>query len=89
MYWKGETTHFIYGYMVKGHRDCERGNLLLPLHGLLFTISSKASFLCTIPQTPEHIPLPLLHPYWIEREIALWVHQGGCVGGGLEQDVGP
>ena len=47
------STHSIYGSMVsnmvKDHSDSERGNLLL-LHGLLFLISSKCSFICTIPQ---------------------------------------
>ena len=37
-------------HMVKDHLDCERGNPLLPC-GLLFPISSKGSFICTIPQT--------------------------------------
>ena len=32
------------------HSDSERGNLLPP-HRLLFTINSKGSFICTIPQT--------------------------------------
>ena len=41
------STHFIYGYMVL---DSNRGNLLLPLHGLLFLISSKGSFIYNIPQ---------------------------------------
>ena len=36
--------------MVTDHSDSERGNLLLP-HGLLFLISSKGSFICTILQT--------------------------------------
>ena len=42
----------IYGvrHMVKDYSDSERGNLLLP-HGLLFPISSKGSFICSIPQT--------------------------------------
>ena len=42
----------IYGvkHMVKDHSDSERRNLL-PSHGLLFPISSKGSFICTIPQT--------------------------------------
>ena len=42
----------LYGvrHMVKDHSDSEKGNLLLP-HGLLFPISSKGSFICTIPQT--------------------------------------
>ena len=47
------STHSIYGYMVsnmvKDHSDSERGNLLL-LQGLLFLISSKGSFICTISQ---------------------------------------
>ena len=46
------STHFIYGFMasdmVKDHSDRERGNPL-PSHGLLFPISSKGSFICTIP----------------------------------------
>ena len=62
-------THFIYGYMasdiimVKDHSDSEKGNPLPP-HRLLFPINSKGSFICTIPQTGEHIPLPLLHQPW-------------------------
>ena len=35
------------GLMVKDHSDSERGNPLPP-HGLLFPISSKGSFICTI-----------------------------------------
>ena len=45
------SIHFIYGYMVKDHSDSERGNQLLLLHGLLFLISSKGSFICINPQT--------------------------------------
>ena len=52
------------GHMVKDHSDSERGNPLPP-HGLLFPISSKGSFICTIPQTGQHIPQPLLHQSWI------------------------
>ena len=51
------------GHMVKDHSYSERGNLLLP-HGLLFPISSKGYFICTIPQTGQHIPRPLLHQLW-------------------------
>ena len=36
--------------MVKDHSDSERGNPLPP-HGLLFSINSKGSFICKIPQT--------------------------------------
>ena len=38
------------GHMVKDHSDSEKGNLL-PSHGLLFLISNKGSFICTIPET--------------------------------------
>ena len=43
---------WLYGvrHTVKDHSDSERGNLLPP-HGLLFPISNKGSFICTIPQT--------------------------------------
>ena len=37
------------GHMVKDHSDSERGNPLPP-HGLLFSINSKGSFICIIPQ---------------------------------------
>ena len=42
----------LYGvrHMVKDHSDSEKRNLLPP-HRLLFPISSKGSFICTIPQT--------------------------------------
>ena len=42
----------LYGviHMVKYHSDYKGRNLLLP-HRLLFTISSKGSFICIIPQT--------------------------------------
>ena len=42
----------LYGveHMVKDQSDSERGNPLPP-HGLLFSISSKGSFICIIPQT--------------------------------------
>ena len=43
---------WLYGirHMVEDHSGSERGNPLLP-HELLFPISSKGSFICTIPQT--------------------------------------
>ena len=37
------------GHMVNDHSDSERENPL-PLRGLRFTINSKGSFICTIPQ---------------------------------------
>ena len=43
--------------ILKDHSDNERRNSLLTLHGLLFSITSKVSFICTIPQTELHILL--------------------------------
>ena len=45
------------GHMVTDQSDSETGNVLLP-HRLLFLISTKGSFICTIPQTGLHIPQP-------------------------------
>ena len=58
----------LYGvrHMVKDHSDSEIGNLLLQ-HGLLPSINSKGYFICTIPQTENHIPRPLLHQSWNEK----------------------
>ena len=55
----------LYGvrHMVKDHSDSEKGNPLPP-HRLLLLINSKGSFICTIPQTGQHIPRPLLHQSW-------------------------
>ena len=58
--------------MVKNHSYWERGNPLLP-RGLLFPISSKGSFICTIPQTTTAFVTPVME-HWLEREIAQWVH---------------
>ena len=55
----------LYGvrHMVKDHSDSEKGNPLPP-HRLLLLINSKGSFICTIPQTGQYIPWPLLHQSW-------------------------
>ena len=39
------------GYMVKEFSDSKIGNPLPSLHGLLFLINSKGSFICIIPLT--------------------------------------
>ena len=65
--------------MVKIHSDGKRGNLIHSLRGLLFPISSKGSFICTIPQTGQYIPFPLLHQLWStglgpSRGVDLMIH---------------
>ena len=55
----------LYGvrHMVKEHTYSEEENPLLP-HGLFIPISSKGSFICTIPQTGQQIRRLLLHQSW-------------------------
>ena len=63
--------------MVNDHSDSERGNPLPPLLGLLLSINSKGSFICTIPQTGLHIPRPFFTPvveHWLELAIVQWIH---------------
>ena len=56
------SIYFIYDYMVL-YIFSERGNPLSP-HGLHFLISSKGSFILTIPQAGYYIPQPLIHQSW-------------------------
>ena len=61
--------------MVKDQSDSEKGNPLPP-HRLFFPISSKGSFICTIPDRIAHTTAfvtPVVE-HWLEREIAQWVH---------------
>ena len=65
--------------MVKDHSDSERGNPLPP-HGLLFPISSKGSFICTIDRTSHKTAFvtPVMED-WMEREMTQWVHHEGSI----------
>ena len=75
------------GHMVKDHSDSERGNLLSPLHVLLFTISSKGSFICTIPDRIAHtmeFDTPVVE-HWLEQEITQWVDHEGSI----QQPIAP
>ena len=49
------------GHMVKDHLVNKTGNPLPPLHGLLFSISSKGSFICTIPHTTAFVTPVMEH----------------------------
>ena len=56
------------GHMGKHHSDSERGNTLLPLYWLLFLISSKSSFIGTIPDRIAHTTAfvtPVME-HWLE-----------------------
>ena len=60
---------WLYGvrHMVMDHSNSERGNPLPP-HGLLFLISSKGSFICTIPDRIAHTTafvIPVME-HWLE-----------------------
>ena len=66
------STHFIYGYVVSWHMVKNHGDgqwkLAAPLHGLLFLISIKNSFVCTTPTKIAHTTT-LVTPadkYWLE-----------------------
>ena len=50
--------------MVKDHSDSERGNVLQPLYELLVLSCTVGSFICTIPETVQHILRSLLHQLW-------------------------
>ena len=66
------------GHMVK---DSERGNPIHP-HGLLFPISSKGSFMCTIPIDRIAHTTAFVTPvveHWLEHEIAQWVDHEGSI----------
>ena len=55
--------------LVNNHSDNVKGNPQPPLHGILFMISSKESFICTIPQTGQDIPWPLLYQLWSNQSM--------------------
>ena len=62
--------------MVKYHTDSERGNLLPP-HGLLFPNKKQAFFYMHHPTERIAHTTAFVTPvveYWLEREIAQWVH---------------
>ena len=63
----------LYGvrHMVKDHSDSEKGNPLPP-HRLLFPISSKGSFICTIPQTL--CMYVLMYDYIYVCHVWLYIH---------------
>ena len=69
-----------FGHVVKDHSDSERGNPLPP-HELLFLISSKGSFICTISHrfSTYHGLCGAVVEHWLEREIAQWVHHEGSI----------
>ena len=71
------STHF-YIYMTS---HSERGNALLPLHGLHFLISSKGSFICTTPDRIAHTTAfsTQVAEHWLEQEIVQWVHNEGSI----------
>ena len=69
---KDALNTFYLCYMVKDHLERKRGNPLPPLHGLLFLISSKIYFICTILHTTTFVT-PIVE-HWFEEVLAQWVH---------------
>ena len=62
LYLTTHSTHFIYSYIASDHLDSERGILLLPLHDLLFQISSKVFYMHHPSQ--DYSYHGLLHQSW-------------------------
>ena len=60
--------------MVKDHLDSEKGILLSQLHGLLFQISSKGSFIAHT----TAVVTPVME-HWLKWEIAQCVHHEGLI----------
>ena len=63
--------------MVKDHSESKKGNLVQPLRGILFSISSKGSIICRIPERIAHT-LAFVTPvveHWLEQEIAPSLHE--------------
>ena len=60
-------SYVLLPHMVKDYSDSERGNPLLP-HGLFFLISSKGSFICTIPERIVHTTASVkpVMEHWLE-----------------------
>ena len=73
-----QSTHFNYGYMASAIWYSERRNLHLVLHGPLFPISSKGSFICTIPDSIV-LSMTFVMEHWLYWEIAQWVHHEGSI----------
>ena len=73
----------LYGvrHMVKDNWDSERGNPLPPLHGLLFSTSSKGSYMHhntdRIANITAFVP-PVVGP-WLEQKIGQLVHHEGSI----------
>ena len=68
--------------MVKDHSDNERGNHLLQLYGLLFSISSKEPVytdhsIDRIAHATEFVNSIMVH--MLEQETAQWVHHEGSI----------
>ena len=62
-------------HMENDHSGSKRANPLLP-HRLLFPMSSKGLFICTIPDRIAYTTtfgIPVVE-HWLEQEIAQWVY---------------
>ena len=60
------------GHMVQNHSNTKRGMLLLALHGLLILISSKGSFIYTIPDRIAHTTAfvtPVME-HWLKHQLS-------------------
>ena len=66
--------------MVTDHSDSERGNQLPPIHFLPFRLAARDLLYAPsykIANTTAYVT-PVVE-YWLEREIAQWVHHDGSI----------
>ena len=71
-------SYMAYEHMIKDHSDDQIENMLPPLHRLLFPISSKGSFICTISHRILHTTT-LLSSTCFNKKRAPWVHHEGSI----------
>ena len=61
------------------HSGSQRGNPLSPLHGLLFSMGSKGSFLMHyLTKRIQRFVISFVE-HWLKREIAQWDHYEGPI----------
>ena len=84
-----QPTNNMFYLQVNDHSDIKRGNPLPPLHGLLFLISSKVSFIVHPTDRIVHTMASVapVVEHWLPFEIVHWVHQDGSMNNQPQADA--
>ena len=75
------TFYLRHRTLVNDHSDNERGNPLLPLQGLMFSISNQTFCMQHPTDMTAHTTacvIPVVE-YWLERETVQWVYHEGSI----------